>query len=114
VLADARRSTDDPVHLTWVRRVYDGTVVTEEEGTLLEAQLSGRLDHLEHVLDRHAFLVGNRFSIADVSVLPRVAMYPLVQVPIDEERYPNVSRWLTDVGQRASIVDSLGVRPPTS
>jgi len=28
VLADARRSTDDPAHLDWVRRVYDGEVVS--------------------------------------------------------------------------------------
>ena len=27
VLADARRSTDDPAHLDWVRRVYDGEAV---------------------------------------------------------------------------------------
>src|SRR2546426_2171930 len=31
VLADARRSTNDPAHLDWVRRVYDGEVVSDTE-----------------------------------------------------------------------------------
>jgi len=43
VLADARRSTDDPAHLDWIQRVYDGTVVTETEATLLAGQLVARL-----------------------------------------------------------------------
>src|SRR5262245_6785966 len=31
VLTDARRSTDDPAHLDWVRRVYGGDVVSTTE-----------------------------------------------------------------------------------
>ena len=31
VMRDARRSTDDPAHLDWVSRVYDGTVLDENE-----------------------------------------------------------------------------------
>ncbi len=112
VLADARRSTADPAHLDWVSRVYDGGVLSEDEATLLAGQLYARLDHLERALDGHAFLVGDDFTIADASVLPRVAMYPLVQLPIDERRHPYVSRWLTDVGRRPSFADSLGTEPP--
>ncbi len=111
VLADARRATDDAAHLAWVSRVYDGTVVSEEEAGLLAGQLYQRLEPLERALEGHAFLVGDRFSIADVSVLPRVAMYQLVQLPIAPERYPNVSRWLADVGERPSFLDSIGTRP---
>jgi glutathione S-transferase len=111
VLADARRSTDDPVHLDWIRRVYDGTVVSETEAELLARQLYGRLERLEQALDGRAFLVGGHFSIADLSVLPRVAMYSMVQLPIEPDRYPSVDRWLAEVGQRPSLVDSLDVRP---
>ena len=53
----------------------------------------------------------SHFSIADVSVLPRVEMYPIVQLPIDGARYPHVSRWLADVGTRTSFARSIGVRP---
>jgi glutathione S-transferase len=110
-MADARRSTDDPSHLDWISRVYDGTAVSEHEAAMLTLQLYHRLDHLERALGGHDFLVGNRFSIADVSVLPRVAMYPLVQLPIEEQRYPNVRRWLDTVGARLSMVKSEMVRP---
>jgi glutathione S-transferase len=51
------------------------------------------------------------FTIADLSVLPRVAMYPLVQVPPDAARHPHVARWLDAVGRRPSIVRSEDVRP---
>jgi glutathione S-transferase len=44
-----------------------------------------------------------------VSVLPRVAMYPLVQLPIGDDRHPNVCRWLADVGARPSFARSLAV-----
>ncbi|MBI3768308.1 MAG: glutathione S-transferase C-terminal domain-containing protein [Deltaproteobacteria bacterium] len=92
-------------------QVYDGTVVSDDEAAHLASQLYQRLDHLERALDGHAFLVGDRFSIADISVLPRVAMYPMVQLPIEDGRYPNVSRWLTEVGERPAFAQSVIVPP---
>src|SRR5207249_5378228 len=44
VLADARRSTDDPAHLDWVRRGYDGQVVAGSGAPQLEALGVERLD----------------------------------------------------------------------
>ena len=107
VMADARRSTDDPAHLDWVSRVYDGTVATEDEARNFTHLLDQRLDRLEQALDGHDYLVDDRFTIADLSVLPRVAMYPLVQLPL--ERHPNVVAWLDRVGNRPSIARSLEV-----
>jgi glutathione S-transferase len=107
VMADARRSTDDLAHLDWVSRVYDGTVATEDEAGNLAHLLDQRLDRLEQALDGHDYLVDDRFTIADLSVLPRVAMYPLVQLPLD--RHPNVVAWLDCVGSRPSMVRSLEV-----
>jgi glutathione S-transferase len=109
VMADARRSTDDPAHLDWVSRVYDGTVVGEDEAGHLAHLLDERLDRLERALERSGYLVGDRFTIADLSVLPRVAMYPLVQLPLDPARHPRVVDWLEHVGARPSIARSLDV-----
>jgi hypothetical protein len=51
VLADARRATDDPAHLDWVGRVYDGEVVPDAEAPHLESLLVQRLDRLEAALE---------------------------------------------------------------
>src|SRR5438105_11633267 len=109
VMADARRSTDDDAHLDWVSRVYDGTVASEDEARHLAHLLDQRLDRLECALAGHEYLVADHFTIADLSVLPRVAMYPLVQLPLDADRHPNVVRWLDRVGNRPSIAWSLDV-----
>jgi glutathione S-transferase len=106
-LAHARAHTTDPAHLEWTARVYDGEVVTEGEAARLSALLYGRLKTLDERLAGRAFLVGDAFSIADVSVLPRVAMYPWIGLAIDAGAYPNVARWLDDVGARPSFLRSI-------
>jgi glutathione S-transferase len=111
VMADARRSTDDPAHLDWVSRVWDGTAVSEDEARYLDRLLVQRLDRLEEALAGRDYLVGDAFGIADLSVYPRVAMYPLVQLPLDPATHPNVAAWLARVGARPSLVRSEGVRP---
>src|SRR5262245_43735285 len=94
VLADARRATDDPAHLDWVRRVYDGGVISDAEAGHLESLLVQRLDRLEAALDGHDWLIGDRYSIADLSVAPRVQMYPVVQLPLEPARHPRLCDWL--------------------
>jgi glutathione S-transferase len=106
-LAQARAHTTDPAHLAWTARVYDGEVVSEPEAARLSALLYGRLKTLDERLAGRAFLVGDAFSIADVSVLPRVAMYPWIGLPIDAGTHPNVVRWLDDVGARPSFLRSI-------
>jgi len=46
-------------------------------------------------------------SIAYVSVLPRVAMYPWIGLPIDAAEYPQVVAWLERLGGRPSFVESV-------
>ncbi len=107
LLADVRRSTDDPVHVAWVHKVYDGTVLDDAEAARLDALLGRRLDRLDAHLEGRGFLVGDRFTIADVSVLPRVAMYPWIQLPIEAARHPHVRRWLDANEGRPSLRRSL-------
>ncbi|MGH7924143.1 MAG: glutathione S-transferase family protein [Candidatus Binatus sp.] len=110
VMADVRRSTDDPAHLDWVNRVYDGTAVTEDEAALLASQLYRRIDHIERELVGE-FLLGDNFSIADISVYPRVAMYPMVGLQLDAAKYPRTTRWMSAMARRPSFKRSERVRP---
>jgi glutathione S-transferase len=106
-LEQARAHTTDPAHLEWTARVYDGEVISDAEAARLTALLFGRLRTLDERLAGRAFLVGEAFSIADVSVLPRVAMYPWIGLPIDGQTYPHVAAWLDRLGSRQSFADSL-------
>ncbi|HKM99816.1 MAG TPA: glutathione S-transferase family protein [Candidatus Binataceae bacterium] len=110
VMRDVRKSTDDPSHIDWVSRVYDGTVIDEDEAALLAGQLYQRIDYIERALDGE-FLIGRQFSIADISVYPRVAMYPLVGLPIDAAKYPRTTRWMSAIAARPSFKRSERVRP---
>src|SRR5205823_7626476 len=76
VLADARRSTDDPAHLEWVRRVYDDEAVSATEAPHLEALPVQRLHRLEAAPLSHGWLGGRQDPIAAPSVAPRGPMYP--------------------------------------
>jgi glutathione S-transferase len=106
-IAQAREHTTDPAHLEWTARVYDGDVVSEAEAARLTSLLHGRLRTLDERLAGRGFLVGDGFSIADVSVLPRVAMYPWIGLPVDAATCPNVAGWLDRLGSRPSFVESL-------
>ena len=107
LLAEVARSTRDAAQLAWVQRVYDGQVVSDEEALRLDTLLRQRLDRLDAHLAGRDFLVGDRFTIADVSVLPRVAMFPWIRLPIDPARHKNVRRWLDANEGRPSFRESL-------
>jgi glutathione S-transferase len=111
VLAEARRSTDDPAHLDWIARVYDGTAVDEEQARHLGALLVQRLDRLEQALAGARYLVGDRYTIADLSVAPRVAMYPLAALPLDPDRHANVGAWLGRLAAHPPFARSETLRP---
>jgi glutathione S-transferase len=93
-----------------VSRVYDGTVISEDEATLLAGQLHKRIDHIERALEGE-FLLGDHFLIADISVYPRVAMYPIVGLPIDPAKCPRMNRWTAAIANRPSIKRSERVLP---
>jgi glutathione S-transferase len=111
VLADTRRSTDDPAHLDWVRRVYDDEVISASEAEHMESLLLQRLDRLETALRDDDWLVGSRYSIADLSLAPRVEMYPMVQLPLDAARHPGVCDWLARLATRPSFARSAAALP---
>lgn len=103
----ARRSTTNPFDLEWERKVWSLTVLTPEEESSLAARLYRRVEVLEAALASSDFLVGDRFTQAEISVFPRLRMYPFVQLPIAEQRYPRVAAWMARLEQRSSFDASL-------
>ena len=102
-LAAVRRSTSDPADLAWEERVWRLAVLTPAEETEYQDRLLRWLDTLEKRLEERDFLVGDRFSQAEISLFPRVAMYPYIGLRIDPRRYPNVSRWMGRLQGRPSF-----------
>lgn len=93
VLAIARRSTDDPADLEWERRVWSLSVLSGDEARAAEAALVAFLDRLESALEGREWLVGGGFTQAEISVYPRVRMFPHVGVAVSPARHPRVARW---------------------
>jgi glutathione S-transferase len=102
-LAAARRSTHDVADLAWEERVWRLAVLTPEEEAATEERLFQWLDVLERSLEGRDYLVGGRFSQAEISVFPRVAMYPYVGLRVAPQRHPNVARWMKRLARRASF-----------
>lgn len=116
-MAEAHKRTREPALLQWEARVWRGEVLTAEQERAYSQTLYGRLDELESALTGRTFLVGERFSQAEISVYPRIAMYPYLGLTIDPLRYPGVSAWLHRLRHRpaftrsATLVDRIMSRP---
>jgi glutathione S-transferase len=106
-LEAARRSTSEAADLAWEERVWNLAVLTADEEAQLVDRLWKWLANLDAHLEGRQFLVGERFTQAEVSVYPRVAMYPFVQLHITADRFPNVTRWMKALAQRPSFSKTL-------
>lgn len=106
-LAAASRSTTDPADLMWEERVWRLAVLTPEEEAQHEDRLLKWLEILERRLQGREFLVGDRFTQAEVSVYPRLMMYAFLQLRPSRDRFPNIARWMDRLKQRPSFVRTL-------
>jgi glutathione S-transferase len=102
-----RRSTSDPADIAWEERVFDLAVLTPREERQCEERLYAWLDELEKALQGSGFLVGDRFSQAEISVYPRVAMVPFIGLAVRPERHPAVARWMERLAERPSFAQTL-------
>ena len=106
-LGIARRSTTDPADLAWEVMVWRLAVLTPAEELQVEDRLRHWLDVLERSLDGRDYLVGDRFTQAEISIYPRVMMYAFVGIAIDRKRWPNVARWMDRLAKRPSFARTL-------
>lgn len=71
-----------------------------------EQKLQRPLAVLDHELAHHSFLLGDRFTLADLNVASVLAIAPLAR--IDLAKYPNVQRWLAACTERPACRKAMG------
>lgn len=105
----ARLSTNDPADLEWEEKVWRIAVLTPEEQIIYEHRLYEFADNVESELKKSTsgWLVGDSFSQAEISVYPRLMMYPWIGLPLEQTRFPNMTKWMARLAQRPSFTQSL-------
>jgi glutathione S-transferase len=103
----ARRSTANAFDLEWERKVWSLAVLAPDEERAAGERLLRRLDPIEAALRESDFLVGGRFTQAEVSLFPRLRMYAFVQLRIAPDRFPRTAAWMARLERRPSFAASL-------
>ena len=96
----------DPYQVAKMMKTYDGELLSPREMKRNAIRLFKWLNILESALENKTYICGNTFTTADISVIPRTLMYPLLGLLNTEEeqkRYPNVMRYFRNVGSRPSF-----------
>ena len=100
-------SKGDSYQTTKLMKTYDDTLLTPAERRSKAVRLFKWLDVLELSLAGKKYLCGDSFTTADISVLPRITLFPLIGfLTTDRERgrYPNLIRYMDGLASRKSIV----------
>ncbi|XP_070181741.1 uncharacterized protein [Littorina saxatilis] len=87
-------------------RVYDASTSTPDELKQHAIMCYKNLTVLEKALNDRPYLVGNDYTAADLSVLPRVEMYNTVGLYIPKATFPNIVEYLHRLEGRKSTRDS--------
>ena len=84
-------------------KTFDGELLSPQQMRCSAIHLFKWLDVLEGALKGKKYLCGDSFTTADISVIPRVALYPLLGLMESKEewkRYPNIACYLSEMASR--------------
>jgi glutathione S-transferase len=95
----------DPELLAFHADATSGNGLPKENVERAEATLLRLFDEVEHELSRHEWLVGDRFSLADIAWVP--LHFTLIGVDFPFERYPHVSAWAAAIRSRPSFQEGI-------
>lgn len=70
-------------------------------------ELPPLLDYLESVIPASGFLVGDKFTLADISVASQFVNFAHAGVIIDAARYPKVARYIQAIHARPSFASLI-------
>ncbi len=88
--------------IAWETRVWSVDVISLTEEQTLVAWHHGWLAKLEQALSDRPFLLGTECAMADLSVAPRVALYPAIGIAL-RGRFPNTAAWIARMEARPSL-----------
>jgi len=95
----------DPELLAFHSRASTGVGLPKEQVDKAEATLLHLFDEAEGELSQHEWLVGDQFSLADISWVPLHFTLSGVDFPFD--RYPHVSAWAEAIRERRSFQEGV-------
>ena len=101
------RCTRDPLDMAWGDRVWNMQILTAQQEVQQERKLMQWLDSVEAGLMNKHYLVAEQFTLADISVFPRVVMFSYLGLEITPSRFPNVLKWIERLEKRPSFEASM-------
>ena len=96
----------DPELLAFHAAATSGNGLPRENVDKAEATLFHLFDKVEAELSAHQWLVGDKFSLADISWVPLHFTLIGVAFPF-EERYPRVTAWADKIRERPSFQEGI-------
>jgi glutathione S-transferase len=112
-LQQLRRNTNDEAQIERMIQVWEGTWLSAEGEAAHQRALYRHLEWLENYLSEGSriYLVGTSFSAADISMFPRLSMFPFLQLPLDPLQHAHILRWMAHIrGNHPEIINSLGLK----
>jgi glutathione S-transferase len=95
----------DPELLAFHSRATTGIGLPREQVDRAEETLLRLFGKADHALSQHRWLVGDRFSLADISWVP--LHFTLIGVEFPFDRYPHVSAWADAIRERPSFQEGV-------
>jgi glutathione S-transferase len=95
----------DPELLAFHSRASTGLGLPKEQVDRAEQTLLRLFDKADKALAQHQWLVGDRFSLADISWVP--LHFTLIGVDFPFHRYPRVSAWADAIRERRSFQEGV-------
>jgi glutathione S-transferase len=85
-------------HAFWHGRIRQAP----EFGAIMKEIAAERMDWFDGELGKRPYLAGDRFSIADITLLCAIDFGRISEIRIDAARQPNLKRWHAEVSARPS------------
>ncbi len=74
---------------------------------VVDEELPPMFDYLEGEIGNNEYLVGNRFSVADIGVATQFVNFMLAGYSVDAKRWPKLAAYITRIHNRPSFKEAI-------